>query len=83
MKVIKLKDYSEKDGVFIDLENVDTEGFKYKNEIRISYEKLLLEHKEVLDKNVKYFIYCQGGVRSKKAVNILEFYGYDVTLVRK
>lgn len=83
MKRIQLKEFDENDGVFIDLENVDTDGFKYKNEIRISYEKLLLEHREILDKNVKYFIYCQGGVRSKKAVNILEFYGYDVTLVYK
>ena len=83
MKVINLKDFDENEGVFINLENLDTDGFKYKNEIRINYEKLLLEHKELLDKNVKYFIYCLGGLRSKKAANILDFYGYDVTLVRK
>ena len=33
--------------------------------------------------NKKYFIYCNGGVKSRKAVNVLEFYGYDVTLVYK
>lgn len=81
MKKIKLKDFDENDGIFIDLENKEDVGFKYKNEMKISYDKLILEHRDLLDKKCKYFIYCFGGVRSKKAVNILEFYGYDVTLV--
>lgn len=83
MKKIKLKDYDENMGIFIDLEIKENSDFKYKNEMDISYEKLVVEHKELLDKKCKYFIYCHGGQRSKKAVNILEFYGYDVTLVYK
>lgn len=83
MKSIKLKDFEENMGIFIDLENKENDGFKYKNEINVTYEKLVLDHKELLDKECKYFIYCHGGQRSKKAVNILEFYGYDVTLVYK
>lgn len=83
MKKIKLKEFDESMGVFVDLEKRDENDFKYKNELVVSYEKLIINHKELLDKNVKYFIYCHGGQRSKKAVNILEFYGYDVTLVYK
>lgn len=83
MKKIQLKDFDENDGIFIDLENVDSNGFEYKNEIKVSYEKLILEHKDLLKKECKYYIYCLGGIRSRKAVNILEFYGYDVTWVYK
>ena len=52
-----------------------------KNSIHIPYENLLTNYKELLDKNKKYFIYCKGGIKSRKVVNILSFYGYDVTLV--
>ena len=83
MKKIRLKDFNEEMGTFIDLEVKDENAFKYKNEINVSYEKLIVEHKELLNKDCKYYIYCQGGQRSKKAVNLLEFYGYDVTLVYK
>ena len=83
MKKIKLNDFDENMGIFIDLEVNDDNAFKYKNEMNISYEKLVIEHKELLEKDCKYFIYCHGGQRSKKAVGILEFYGYDVTLVYK
>ena len=54
---------------------------KNKNEMKVSYEKLLVDHSELLDKECKYYIYCFAGIRSKKAVNILEFYSYDVTWV--
>ena len=83
MKKIQLKDYDENMGIFIDLENIDNKGFEYKNEIKITYEQLILEHNDFLNKDFKYYIYCLAGVRSKKAVNILEFYGYDVTWVYK
>lgn len=83
MKRIKLKDFDDSMGIFIDLEIKEEGSFKYKNEMNVSYEKLVLEHKELLNKDCKYFIYCYGGQRAKKAVNILEFYGYDVTLVYK
>jgi len=81
MKKILLKDYKENMGIFIDINYVDNKLFK--NEIHIPYENLLLNHKELLNKNNKYYIYCNGGIKSKKATNILDFYGYDVTLVYK
>ena len=81
MKKILLEDYKKDMGIFIDI-NYNNENV-VANAINIPYERLLINHKELLDKNKKYFIYCSGGIKSRKAVNILEFYGYDVTLVYK
>lgn len=81
MKKILLKDYKESMGIFIDINYTNSNVVS--NSINIPYETLLINHKELLDKDKKYYIYCNGGVRSRKAVNILDFYGYDVTLVYK
>ena len=81
MKKILFKDYKDSMGIFINLNNDSV--IVVGNEIHVPYEELLINHKEILDKNKKYFIYCNGGIKSKKAVNILDFYGYDVTLVYK
>ena len=81
MKKILLKDYKSNMGIFINLGNTDT--LVVDNSVHYKYEDLLINHKEILDKGKKYYIYCNGGVKSRKAVNILEFYGYDVTLVYK
>lgn len=81
MKKILLKDYQPSMGIFIDVNYNDShivQGSKH-----IPYEQLLVNHSELLEKGKKYFIYCNGGIKSKKALNILEFYGYDVTLVIK
>ncbi len=79
MKKIALKEYKESMGIFIEINN------KYNKvvskSIHIPYDNLLVNYKELLDKKKRYFIYCKSGVNSKKAVNILSFYGYDVTLV--
>ena len=80
MNKINLKDY-DGSGIFIDI-NYSPAGI-VKKYIHIPYEKLLSNYKELIDKNHKYYIYCNGGVKSRKAVNILSFYGYDVTLVVK
>ena len=79
MNKILLKDYNEKMGIFIDLNDEPIQKSFYS--LNVSYERLLIKHQELLKKNNKYFIYCRGGVRSKKAVSILSFYGYDVTMV--
>ena len=81
MKKILLKDYNSNMGIFIDINYNDNKVVD--NSIHIVYEDLLINHKELLDKNKKYYIYCNGGIKSKKVVNILDFYGYDVTLVYK
>ncbi len=81
MKKILLKDYQKNMGIFIDVNNNDNNVVS--GSVHIPYEKLLINHSELLDKNKKYYIYCNGGIKSKKAVNILEFYGYDVTLIVK
>lgn len=81
MKKILLQDYKEYMGTFIDLN--DNNQNLFPSSKHIPYEKLLINHKELLDKNTKYFLYCNGGIKSKKAANILDFYGYDVTIVYK
>lgn len=77
MKKILLSDYDYSKGIFIDLSNSKVVG----SSMDVSYEDLLINHSELLDKSKKYYIYCKGGINSRKAVNILEFYGYDVVLV--
>ncbi|MGN1337246.1 MAG: rhodanese-like domain-containing protein [Candidatus Coprovivens sp.] len=81
MKKILLKDYRSNMGIFIDINNEASKVVKDYKHIR--YEELMINYSELLDKNKKYYIYCNGGVRSKKAVSVLSFYGYDVTLVYK
>lgn len=79
MKKIMLSDYKINMGIFIEIN--DTYNNVVKNSIHIPYENLLVNYKELLDKEKKYYIYCKSGIKSKKAVNILNYYGYDVTWV--
>lgn len=81
MKKIKLRDYRSNMGVFIDVNYNNSNVVN--NIVHIPYDSLMNNYRELLDKNKKYFIYCNGGIKSKNAVNILEFYGYDVTYVDK
>lgn len=81
MRKILLSEYKDSMGVLICL-NI-TEDLKINKVKYISYDDLLINYREILDKNKKYYIYCNSGIRSKKAVMILEYYGYDVTLVLK
>ena len=82
MKRINIKDYNYNMGILIDVRDpIYFEKEHYQNSINIPYNKLLLNHQKLLDKNKKYYITCTKGYKSKKAVSILEFYGYDVTQV--
>lgn len=81
MRKILLSEYKDSMGVLICL-NI-TDDLKINKVKYISYDDLLTNYREILDKNKKYYIYCNSGIRSKKAVMILEYYGYDVTLVLK
>lgn len=82
VKVIKEIEYSPNLGILIDVR--DPISYKEKHNpssINIYYDKLLLNHNILLDKDKKYFIICDKGHKSKQATRILEFYGYDVTYV--
>ncbi len=82
MKRINLNVYNKNMGILIDLSDpVTFQEKKIPGSINIPYQKLLLNYKELLDKNKKYYLTCSKGIHSQKAVSILEFYGYDVTQV--
>ena len=82
MKRMSINDYKSYMGKLIDVR--DTTSYKEEHHplsINIYYDTLIMHHKELLNKNDKYFIICRKGHKSKKAVSILEYYGYDVTQV--
>ena len=82
MKSIKESNYNPSMGILIDVK--DPISYKEKHNpysINIYYDKLLMNHKTILNKNKKYYIICDKGHKSKQAVRILSFYGYDVTYV--
>lgn len=69
-------------GTLIDIEDAVLYNESHlEGAINIPYEKLLVSHRDLLDKTKKYYIYCRKGFKSRKAVSILEYYGYDVTQV--
>ena len=82
MKTIKDYEYNPSMGILIDVRS-PREYSKDHNpySININYDKLLMNYKTILDKNKKYYLICDKGKRSKQAVRILSFYGYDVTFV--
>ncbi len=80
MKRLDIKNYARNMGVLIDIQNpIDYQEYHHPDSINIPYESLLLNYKKYLDKNKSYYIVCNKGTKSRKAVAILEFYGYDVT----
>lgn len=84
MKRIDLNVYNSTMGTLIDVsDEITYKQTPNPGSINIPYEKLLLNYKELLNKNKKYYIMCLKGVHSRKVVSILEFYGYDVTQVMR
>lgn len=82
MKRISIRDYHESMGTLIDLSDPITyEKRKRPGSTNLTYDKLMLHYNEYLKKGVPYYIMCTKGVHSKRAVAILEYYGYDVTQV--
>ena len=79
---MKYSEYNQSKGMLIDVEESNVFKKKHLYEaINIPFEKLIANYKKLLDKNKTYFIYCRKGQRSKKAVQILKFYGYNVTQI--
>lgn len=82
MKRINTNEYNKSLGTLIDIEDAVLYNESHlEGAINIPYEKLLVSHRDLLDKTKKYYIYCRKGFKSRKAVSILEYYGYDVTQV--
>lgn len=84
MKSINISDYKPYMGTLIDVRpkyEFVKNGFN--NAINIPYDELIFNHQKYLNKNNKYFLICSGGVKSKRATNILSVYGYDVTNIIK
>lgn len=82
MKRINVNEYKKLMGTLIDIEDAVLYNESHlEGAINIPYEKLLVSHRDLLDKTKKYYIYCRKGFKSRKAVSILEYYGYDVTQV--
>ncbi len=50
--------------------------------INIPYEKLLVNPGNYLNPSIRYYIYCQKGMTSKKLVSILKRMGYHVINVQ-
>ena len=79
MKVISIEQYSPNMGKIIDVEAKEIYNQKHiQGAINIPYETLLYNRDKLLNKNETYYIYCQGGHKSKRAVNVLELYGFNV-----
>ena len=49
--------------------------------INIPYEELLYNREKYLNKSDTYYLYCNKGHKSTRAVNILSAYGYKVIKV--
>ena len=82
MNTIKLSNYNSYLGelIYLDKNIMSTINLPGKY---IPYDELLFNHKKYLTKNNSYYLICSGGIKSKKATNILSLYGYNVTNVIK
>ena len=82
MKSIHISEYNPNLGTLIDIENKEIYMKSHiDGSINIPYETLLYNKDKLLDKNKTYYIYCKGGHKSKRAVSILEMYGFKVVQV--
>lgn len=82
MKSININEYNPKLGKLIDVESKEIYNQHHiDGSINIPYEVLLYNRERLLNKDETYYIYCQGGHKSKRAVNVLNLYGYNVIQV--
>lgn len=64
----------------IDIRNIEKYNNNHINDaINIPIEKLLIEPEKYLDKETRYYLYCQKGMSSYNACNILSKLGFKVT----
>lgn len=82
MNSIYLKDYNSNMGKLISLESREIFNINHViGSINIPYEELLYNREKYLNKNDTYYLYCNKGHKSTRAVNILSAYGYKVIKV--
>lgn len=82
MKSIKISEYNQSMGKLIDIESKEIYNQHHiVGAINIPYETLLYNRERLLNKEETYYIYCRGGHKSKRIVNILDAYGYNVVQV--
>ncbi len=82
MRTIMLSEYASYMGVLIDVRNpVEYKQSHDPRSINIYADKLIMNHKSLLNKNKTYYIVCSKGHLSKKVVHHLNYLGYDVIQV--
>ena len=82
MKRMYLKDFNPGMGILIDVQHpIDYKNNPTVGSKNIYADNLLMNYKQYLDYNKKYFIVCQKGFLSRRVVSMLEYLGYDVTQV--
>lgn len=63
----------------IDIRSIEKYNNKHiMNAVNIPMEQLLVRPEKYLDRNKKYYIYCQKGIQSRKLCQILINSGYNV-----
>ena len=83
MKSISINEYNSSMGKLIDVESKEIYNQHHVDgAINIPYETLLYNRERLLNKEETYYIYCRGGHKSKRAVNVLDIYGYKVVQVK-
>ncbi len=82
MKKIKLGEYHKGMGTLIDLSSQpDFLVNPTPEAINIPYQKFMLYYDKYLNKKDSYYFICSKGLHSGKVVQMLEYFGYDVTQV--
>lgn len=80
MKTISIHEYNPSMGPLISLE--DPEDFvSKKGSINMNIDKILSNPSKYLDKRRTYYFYCEKGSRSRRIVQILGVYGFNVVKV--
>ena len=79
MKTIKLSEYNSNMGILIDVRHpLEYAKNHDPRSINIYIDKLIINHNQLLDKQKTYYIICEKGHLSKRAVNYLSYLGYHV-----
>ena len=76
METININDYKPYMGVLFVLDDTNVLNAK-----RIKASTILDNPSKYLDKNNKYYFTCKNGTTSRRVVQILKVYGYNVTRV--